>query len=287
MTIFINYPSEDYERLVDEELYYRDNKIEFQFPFRVQEIPPDPSTVLSSRVRVRQSNYRQRHCSLDELEPDHCRFFCLKDVAIYMNAAPPPEIHNGLNFFYAIYRHFFPHRDINLDLEQTHFFNTFIDIISGAMLSDVARFHEALCQKVESLVPESKAQNSRFPECFKLAETYTRVFIVADTPSANASVLLVCRDEETAQWLNLKDEQREHDPNAGSAGRTEEHPSAAWPLRYRMGLIQAMEAIFSIDEERRIGVVPDSPFYKCDILGEDSYQMRDIRSEMNGAVNGK
>lgn len=53
-----------------------------------------------------------------------------------------------------------------------------------------------------------------------------------------------------------------------------------------MGLIQAMEANFSI-EERRIGVVPDSPFYKCDILGEDSYQMRDVRSGTNGAINGE
>ena len=204
-----------------------------------------------------------------------------------MNASPPPEIHNGLNFFHTIYRHFFPHRDINLDLEQSHFFNTFIDIIGGALLSDVTRFHEALCRKVESLVPASKAQNPRFPEHFKLTDVYTRVFIVADTSSANASVLLVCRDDETAQWLNLNDEQREHDPNVGSAGRTEQYPSAAWPLRYRMGLIQAMEAIFSIDERRRIGVVPDNPFYKCDILGEDSYQMRDIRSETNGAVHEK
>lgn len=287
MTIFINYPSDDYKRLVDEELYHRDNRIEFQFPFRVQEIPSDPSAVLSSRVRVRQDNYRQRHCNLDELEPDHCRFFCLKDVAIYMNAAPPPGIHNGLNFYHTIYQHFFPHRDINLDLERTHFFNTFIDIIGGAMLSDVTRFHEALCRKVEGLVPASKAQNPRFPECFKLAETYTRVFIVADTPSAHATVLLVCPDEETARWLNLNDEQREHDPNAGSAGRTEQHPSAAWPLRYRMGLVQAMEAVFSIDEQRRTGVVADSTFYKCDILGEDSYQIRDIRTEGSGAVNGR
>ena len=174
MTIFISYPSEDYERLVDEELYYRDNKIESEFPFRVQEIPSDPSTVSSSKIRVRQSNYRQRHCNLDELEPDHCRFFCLKDVAIYMNAAPPPEIHNGLGFF-------FPRCDINLDLERTHFFNTFIDIIGSAILSEVTMFHETLCRKVDSLVPTSTAQNPRFPGCFKFAETHTRVFIVADS----------------------------------------------------------------------------------------------------------
>ena len=140
MTIFISYPSEDYERHVDDELYYRDNKIEFQFPFRVQEIPPDPSTVSSSKIRVRQSNYRQRHCNLDELEPDHCRFFCLKDVAIDMNAAPPLEIHNGFGFFSTPFTVIFPRRDINLDLERTHFFNTFIDIIGGAILSEVTMF---------------------------------------------------------------------------------------------------------------------------------------------------
>ena len=182
-----------------------------------------------------------------------------------MNAALPPEIHNELGFF----------RTIN--------------IIGGAMLSEVTMYHGTLYRKVDSLGPASKAQNPRFPKFFKLAETHTpeyKSLHCRRDSIGKCFCSLVRWDDETAQWLNLNDEQREHVPNAGSAGRTEQHPSASWPLQYRMGLVQVMETIFSIDEERQISIAPDSTFYKCDILGEESYQMRDIRSERNDAVNG-
>lgn len=57
---------------------------------------------------------------------------------------------------------FFPRRDMDLDLERTHLFNTFIDIIGGAMLSEVTMFHETLCRKVDSLEhPRRKTLVSR------------------------------------------------------------------------------------------------------------------------------
>lgn len=156
---------------------------------------------------------------------------------------------------------------MSLDIEGGYFFAQTIDfkaIGGGGTLSEITRFHEALCQKVESEIPHLKQTDSHLPDGFGLLPTFKTVFLVIDNDkdvkSEEPNVLVVCNNEETAKTLGLQEEEREHDLDAGSAGKHDTDASKAWPLRYRMGLIRFMDAIFATDEKRRVGVEPDSLF---------------------------
>lgn len=241
--------------------------------------PMDPSGDPSSyEVGVRRPDYRYSFKALSTLSPDECRYSCCKDVAIYLNPPPADDLRNGSEFFDSMYRHFFPHRDMAFDLDGDHFFAQIIDFKAdrgGGTLSEVSRFHEALCQKVESEIPHLKQKDPRLPDGFGLSPTFKTVFLVIDNKkdvkSAEPDVLVVCKDGETAKWLNLREEDKEHDPAAGSAGIPDMDPSRAWPLKYRMGLIRFINAMFVTDEKRRVGVEPDSLFWKSQILKEEHY----------------
>lgn len=289
----INFKSPEHKRYLDEEEYHRRHLTDFRMPPRVGE-QTNHSTDISFQLYIRQEDYSFSSRTLGTLRPEECLYFCCKDVAIYLNTGKSYKgALTGRSFFDAIYRHFFPHRDPNMDLYHSHFFSVVVNFkgwLDGGPLSEITRFHEALCQKVGALVPalkllkdqekedsDEKVEQGKstydlwpLPEGLGLTPTFDKVFFVVEVAKSKMpDVLVVCRDEETARWLSLKDEDREHDPNAGSVGKPDPDPARAWPLRYRMGLLQAMDAIFSVDEKRRVGVDPDSCFWKSEITEEE------------------
>lgn len=271
--------SPEAKRAEAEESYWRIHRIDFGRPLRVFE-PTDPSAdLLSYKVSARKPDYSSSWSTLGTLSPEECRYSCCKDVAIYLNPPPTDKSRSARHLFKTVYRRFFPHRNMAFDLEGGHFFAQIIDfkaVRGGGTLSEVTRFHEALCHKVESELPHLKQNDPRLPEGFGLSSIFKTVFSVIDNDedvkSAEPNILVVCKDEETAKRLGLQDEEREHDPSAGSAGKSDEDASRAWPLRYRISLIRLMDSIFAIDENRRIGVEPDSLSWKSQILDEEHYK---------------
>jgi len=53
-----------------------------------------------------------------------------------------------------------------------------------------------------------------------LSAAFKSVFLVIeDHQCAEPTVLAVCRNEDTAEWLDFKDEESEQDSNAGCGGK--------------------------------------------------------------------
>lgn len=278
----ISLTSPEAKRAGAEETFCHYHEIDFGTPLRVsvkKEESTDgnmSSTSSYYSLSVRQRDYRQERKTLDTLSPDECRYSCNKDVAIYLNPPTSNKIRNGRSFFDSVYRHFFPHRDMALDISGYHFFGQLIDfkpLDGGGTLSEVIDFHQALCAKIEKEAPQLKQTEPDLPDGFGLSPTFANVFLVVDgdVKSKEPEVLVVCNDAELAKRLKFADEEIERDANAGSAGKMDRDADAAraaWPFRYRVGLIRSMHALFSLDEKRRVGVQPDSLFWKCQITDE-------------------
>ncbi|KAL2007518.1 hypothetical protein VTN00DRAFT_8956 [Thermoascus crustaceus] len=114
-----------------------------------------------------------------------------------------------------VYRRFFLQRNTAFNLEGGHFSlklstsGLFEAVRGGRTLSEVTRFHEALCHKVESKLPHLKQNDPRLPEGFGPSSIFKTVFSVIDNDedvkSAEPNILVVCKDEETAKRLGLQD----------------------------------------------------------------------------------
>jgi hypothetical protein len=274
----VSLKSPEAQRAGAEENLWRSHGMNFGTPLRVNANIDEHNKCSSYSVSVRQPDYRQARKTLENISPDECLYSCNKDVAIYLNPPATNKFRNGRSFFDTVYYYFFPHRDLALDISGSHFFSQLIDFKphdGGGTLSDVINFHETLCKKVEAEIPKLNQTDTQPTNKFGLSPTFSTVFLIVDgdVNTKEPDVLVVCKDAGLAQRLNFTDEDIERNPSAGSMGKTDPNTDSAsltWPFRYRVGLIQFMNALFALDEKRRIGVQPDSLFWKCQISEEMS-----------------
>lgn len=260
-----------------EEAFWRYHRLDFRLPSCFEKYLEEKDQEENStpyQVILRQPDHGQIRKRLSLITPDECWYTCCKDVAIYLNPPCTDKFRYGLRFFDTVYYHFFPHRDMALDITKCHFFSQIIDVKphhGGGTLSEIIRFHNDLCKTVEHRVPDMKESDPRLPDNFGLFSTFRNVLLIIekDLKSKTPEVLVVCKDPDIAKRLNFDDGDIERDLNAGSAGKSDPEAEAslvAWPFRFRVGLVRFMDAIFALDEKRHTGVEPDSLFWRRNIL---------------------
>ena len=158
-----------------------------------------------------------------------------------------------------VYREWFPHRDRERDIFLDSFFGKFMRFYPPVGMAEVVRFHQRLCEQLkilesDVLAPEYTQSHPKYGQVrerglFKLTETFSDVFIVADHKAwRERGVLLVCKDEETATAHGVneagQDFSRETSLNVEGMGSS---------CVFRMSLKRAMQAVIFWDSERRKG----------------------------------
>ena len=127
------------------------------------------------------------------------------------------------------------------------------------LLAEVVRFHQRLCEQLkllesDVLAPEYTQSHTKYGQAreqglFKLTETFSNIFIVADHKAwRERGVLLVSKDEETATA---------HGINEGGQGVPREKSldveGVGSSCAFRTTLKRSMQAVVFCDSERRKG----------------------------------
>ena len=186
-------------RACAEEAHYEPQRKAFHIPLYIR---PDPQV---------QTAYQVPHIS-----PKDCRDFCWKDCVIYGNAGLTTSDHYAL--LEEVYREWYPHRAEDKDVSDGNFFAKFMRLIPPATnLMQIVRFHEALCDKLSSLVPEIEdlepaipyavppKEETRRVGAYKLRETIFDVCIVINAGWQEQGVLLVWKNDDVAKKYNCSE----------------------------------------------------------------------------------
>jgi hypothetical protein len=259
----VSFQSREYKRACAEESYYRARRMDFIKPWIVEEL----DEFFGYQISVRQIDGRYTKRKLSDLSTIDCQNLCGKDVPLYL-IPEDKRIPSASQLFDIIYRHFFPHRDLALDISHNHFFAQPLALRiekSADLPTTLAALHETLCAKV---IEETAGLDVRLSSTFK-----SIILIAEELQAPQPSVLVVCKDIETAEKLHLFEllESNTVDMLTGSHDDT----SKDWSICFRVGLIQAMDRIFALDIQREQGTEPNSIFWQREILDQDDFEWVD------------
>lgn len=224
-------------RACAEEAHYEPQRKAFHIPLYIH---PDPQA---------QTTYQVPHIS-----PKDCRGFCWKDCVIYGNAGLTANDHHAL--LEEVYREWYPHRAEDKGVSDGNFFGKFMRFIPPATkMVQIIRFHEALCEKLSTLVPEIEDLEPAIPHAvppkeetrrvgaYKLRETIFDVCIVIDAGWQEQGVLLVWKNEDVAKRYNCSEggEVQAHD--SGDAGVLGDACVYRCPLRRAMQMVVSQDPV--------------------------------------------
>ena len=224
-------------RACAEEAHYEPQRKAFHIPLYIH---PDPQA---------QTIYQVPHIS-----PKDCRGFCWKDCVIYGNAGLTANDHHAL--LEEVYREWYPHRAEDKGVSDGNFFGKFMRFIPPATkMVQIIRFHEALCEKLSTLVPEIEDLEPAIPHAvppkeetrrvgaYKLRETIFDVCIVIDAGWQEQGVLLVWKNEDVAKRYNCSEggEVQAHD--SGDAGVLGDACVYRCPLRRAMQMVVSQDPV--------------------------------------------
>lgn len=153
-----------------------------------------------------------------------------------------------------VYREWYPHRAEDKDVSDGSFFGKFMRFIPPVeRLTQILRFHNVLCEKLQSLEEDIedkpppyaiRQDRPRRVGAFKLRETFSLVFIVLEAGWQEHGVLLVWKNGDVAKLYGCREGGEIMGYHGSDAGDLGEACVFHCPLK------RAMQIVVSQDPER-------------------------------------